>query len=302
MNRRTFVKGAAVSSLSVNAASQSNETRDIIDTHTHFYDPSRPEGVPWPAKGSPLYKKVYPKDFMKVAAPLGVTGTVVVEASSRLEDNQWILDLAKENKCIFGFVGNVDPTIDGWEKHIKRFAANKLFRGIRINKSLGKVSDSKIQKKFRQLAEMDLCIDVNGGLKALESVLVLGKTVPKLRIVIDHLPYNVNERGLAKYKKALNKVKKYPNIFAKVSNVVKKVKGKTISDPAFYKKNLDQLWTAFGEDRVIYGSNWPVSDAYNGSYAEVFKVVNTYFTAKGPEARAKYFAGNSFRAYKWLKR
>ena len=67
----------------------------IIDTHTHFYDPTRPQGVPWPPKENQLlYRTVLPADAQALAAPVGVTGTVVVEASAWLEDNQWILDLA----------------------------------------------------------------------------------------------------------------------------------------------------------------------------------------------------------------
>ena len=67
----------------------------IIDTHTHFYDPTRPEGVPWPpADNELLYRTVLPEHHRALAAPEGVTGTVVVEASAWLADNQWILDLA----------------------------------------------------------------------------------------------------------------------------------------------------------------------------------------------------------------
>ena len=82
----------------------------IIDTHTHFYDPSRPEGVPWPGPDNELlYRTVLPADYRQFAEPEGVTGTVVVEASGWLEDNQWILDLAEEDPFIVGLVGHIDP-------------------------------------------------------------------------------------------------------------------------------------------------------------------------------------------------
>ena len=302
MNRRTFVKTAAISSLSLSGSCQSEQSTDIIDTHTHFYDPFRPEGIPWPRGKSPLYRKVYPKDFMKLAKVHGVTGTVVVEASSALEDNQWILDLAKENKSIVGFVGNVDPIIDDWNQHISRFAKNDLFRGVRLKKSIQHVNDTKVIKNFSQMAEMDLSVDVNAGLKGLEAALTLSRKVPELRIVIDHLPYNLKEKDVERYHKALEKIAKFPNIYAKVSTVLIKVKGKTLENHAFYKERLDTLWEIFGEDRLIYGSNWPVSDIYNGDYAQVFDIVNSYFTAKGADARNKYFSGNASRAYKWIKR
>src|SRR5262245_62200533 len=88
--------------MSVSSGSADAQPADeIIDTHTHFYDPTRPEGVPWPGKDDKLlYRKVLPRDFLKVASPVGVTRTIVVEASPWLEDNQWLLDLARRDKTI----------------------------------------------------------------------------------------------------------------------------------------------------------------------------------------------------------
>jgi hypothetical protein len=65
--------------------------------------------------------------------PLGVTGAVVVEASGWLEDNQWVLDLAKDNPVIVGLVGHLEPGADGFRRSLTRFARNPLFRGIRLN-------------------------------------------------------------------------------------------------------------------------------------------------------------------------
>ena len=73
--------GVAVAANRAGARRQ-GATREIIDTHTHFYDPTRPQGVPWPSKtDAALYRPVYPEEFKAIARPLGVTGTVVVEAS-----------------------------------------------------------------------------------------------------------------------------------------------------------------------------------------------------------------------------
>ena len=85
MRRREFLAALAAPSSSI----------CVVDTHTHFYDPSRPQGVPWPPKSeTTLYRTVLPAEFQKLAEPQGVKGTVVVEASAWVEDNQWVLDLA----------------------------------------------------------------------------------------------------------------------------------------------------------------------------------------------------------------
>ena len=213
MNRRTFVKATAVSALSLTASCQSNTVNDIVDTHTHFYDPTRPEGIPWPGKNSPLYRKVMPQDFLKVAGPFGVTKTVVVEASNRLEDNQWILDVTKENKSIVGFVGNVDPTIDDWEKHIKRFAKDEVFSGIRLKNSINKLDDKSIIEKFKLMRDLDLAIDINGGVKALLAAAKISKSIPDLRIVVEHLPGRQGLKAQDSYIEALKRCERVTKLF-----------------------------------------------------------------------------------------
>src|SRR5438552_2260068 len=81
-----------------------------IDAHTHFYDPHRPQGVPWPGKGDKLlYRTVLPPEFKQLTKKHHVQGTIVVEASPWLEDNQWLLDLAAKEPFIVGVVGRLDP-------------------------------------------------------------------------------------------------------------------------------------------------------------------------------------------------
>jgi hypothetical protein len=101
MKRRDFiwtsVGTGAVFGVSGAGGAELKPTR-VIDTHTHFYDPSRPGGVPWPPKDSKLlYRTVLPDDWAAVAGPQGVRETVVVEASPLVEDNQWVLDLAAKD-------------------------------------------------------------------------------------------------------------------------------------------------------------------------------------------------------------
>jgi len=127
----------------------------IIDTHTHFYDPTRPEGVPWPNPDDDvLYRTVMPDDYKRLAVPEGVTGTVVVEASKWIEDNKWILDLAANEPYIVGFVGNLDPNDEDFEDNLNRFSGNVLFRGIRIGGGhLQALHDTDFVANIEKLAE-----------------------------------------------------------------------------------------------------------------------------------------------------
>ena len=99
----------------------------------------------------------------------------------------------------------------------------------------------------------------------------------------------------------LQKLGQRPQVFAKISAVLRRVDGRVPVDLNFYRPKLDELWDIFGADRVIYGSDWPNSDQC-GTYPQVLKIVSEYFAGKGTAAAEKYFWKNSIRAYRWKKR
>src|SRR5579859_2443871 len=129
MLRRRFLSASLFAVAKVEAAPLSR----TIDTHIHLYDPTRPQGVPWPPKNDALlYRPTLPADFKEATKGLGVTGAIVIESNALLEDNQWVLDLAADNPLIAGFVGHLDPASASFPRHLARFAGNRLFRGVRL--------------------------------------------------------------------------------------------------------------------------------------------------------------------------
>lgn len=275
----------------------------IVDTHTHFYDPTRPQGLPWPPKSDAvLYRPVYPPEFLALAAPHGVQGTVVVEASPWLEDNQWVLDLAKEHPCIWGVVGNIKPGNADFAPTLKRFRLNSLFRGIRVGVwERSALADAAVIRDLARLADAGLALDVLTGSDRLVEVAQLAKAIPSLRIVIDHCA-NVRIDGQvppAVWLDGLRACAAEPNVFMKVSGLVEgsgRNDGSAPTNGSFYRPVLEAVWAAFGEDRVIFGSNWPVSARF-ASYETVFNVVAQFVRERGGAAATKYFSRNATIAY-----
>jgi L-fuconolactonase len=74
------------------------------------------------------------------------------------------------------------------------------------------------------------------------------------------------------------------------------------ADLAYYRPTLDVLWQAFGEDRLIYGSNWPVCERAGDFYVEGINIVKAYFQEKGEAAYQKYFWQNAQAVYRWPSR
>ncbi len=306
-SRREFLQTAALMT-ALGVSSQHGvaapPSPPVIDTHTHFYDPARKQGVPWPPPSEPiLYKPHYPREFQKLTKPHQVVGTVIVEASPWVEDNQWILDLAKDNPFIVGFIGNLKLGQPEFASQLQRFAANPIFRGLRVGEKVlaEGLGQTAFESDLQRLNERALTLDVIGGVELLPNVVRVTKLAPKLRVVIDHLPFEVWDKAPAAMRTALAEVAALPQVFAKISNVVRRVDGKVIEDAAAYRPALDVLWELFGADRVVFGSNWPVSNRI-APYASLHKIVADYFGAKGQTAAEKYFWKNSLAAYSWVAR
>jgi L-fuconolactonase len=283
--------------------------RMIIDTHTHFYDPSREGGVPWPAKTDALlYRTVRPADYRALPVPQKVDGTVVVEASPLVEDNQWILDLAADDPFIVGFVGNLPIESDAFPAHIQRFARNKLFRGIRVR---GVALEPALNHRtalanFAELAERNLALDVPSQRDALEQVDRLARSVPNLRIVVNHVA-GVRVDGKAppeEWRDQVHAMAEHPKVFMKVSGLVegtRRTDGSAPATPELYRPVLDELWKTFGAERLIYGSNWPVSARF-APLGVVQQIAMDYFATKGQAALDLVFWKNAQTAYQWVKR
>jgi L-fuconolactonase len=315
VNRRSFLRTvtatgalAAGSTIDVFAAA-TPAPQHVIDTHTHFYDPMRKGGVPWPAKTDALlHRTVLPKHYRALPVPQRVDGTVVVEASPLVEDNQWILDLAKDDPFIVGLVGNLPVGTPEFRGHLKRFAKNPLFRGIRVRGV--SLKDGLDQPAFvddlKALADAGLALDVPSQTDAVAQTARVARAVPGLRIVVNHVAGARIDGGepAAGWRQLIRDCAAQPGVFLKVSGLVegtRRTNGDAPTDAAFYRATLDVLWSAFGAERLIYGSNWPVSERF-APLDRVEQIALDYFRAKGQAALDRVFWQNAQTAYRWVKR
>ncbi|MEK0449025.1 MAG: hypothetical protein RL088_1293 [Verrucomicrobiota bacterium] len=303
ITRREFIRTAgAVAAIAPCAA---GDDAGIVDTHTHFYDPSRPQGVPWPSPDERwLYRTMRPADFRKLAEPLGIRGTVVVEASPWVEDNQWLIDLAARDPFLLGVVGNLDPLSADFAAHLKRFSANPKFRGIRVSgkQFMERGKEAAYVDAMRRLADAGLTLDLNGPSEYLAGVRALAGAVPALRIVIDHVGGAGDPKKLtAAWRDQIRAAGERGNVYCKVSALAEQADaphGEAPTSTDYYLPILDAVWAAFGEKRVVFGSNWPVSDR-GTTLGKVLGIVRPYYAAKGEAASRRYFSQNAADVYRW---
>jgi len=280
---------------------------DIIDCHIHFYDPNVPHGRGFQLPDSPLGPTILPKDLHAAPKFRPVTGTVVVEANPHLEGNAWLLELAKNDPFIVGIVGNLAPGEPGFAANLERFAKDPLFRGIRISvRKLNELLDQENLDDLRLLAKYGLALDVNGGPDTPAAIAKLAPRIPQLRIVLNHIGnVHVTDQPPPKdWQAGVRAAAEQPNVFCKISALVESAArdGKTPpTDLEFYRRYHDVVWNAFGEDRVIYASNWPVSEK-GSDYQTLQKISLQYAAEQGEKALRKFCSKNSQRAYNWVER
>lgn len=280
----------------------------IIDTHQHFWNLDKP----W-SKG--------PEDYKILALPEGVTGTVL-----RLPETQEALDLAEDEPFIVGVCGAI-ANDENFEKNLDLFSRNKLFKGIcYIGHELEKAGPELISRmellagKDYQLDLLRVCPGFYGGppsmqrlyggtKESLEAVFRIAESVPDLRMVVEHIGgMAIDGRAITpEWMDIFQRMARHPNIFIKVSGLMERYTGRAPDEIAptrlsIYRYVLDELWNLFGEDRLFYGSNWPVSEHAGDYIAQGLRIVRPYFAGKGSAALDKYFWKNSKVVYKWERR
>jgi predicted TIM-barrel fold metal-dependent hydrolase len=312
MNRRTFLKSASAVTLAAATRTIAAPARlPVIDTHIHLFDPARPGGVPWPEKSDDkLYRPALPGRYAQLAEPHGIIGAIAIECSPWLIDNFWLHDVVESSPLMLGFVGDLDPAAPDFAATLDRLHRSPLFLGIRYG-NLWKRNpfDAAHNPQFiaglKLLAEAGLVLDTaNPDPELLSAVLEISNRVPNLRVVIDHLPHadtpgDANARS--SYDSTLRELTQHPHIFIKGSEILRTFDGSVSFDLARYKDNLDQLWALFGEDRMLFGSDWPNSDTL-ADYGQTFSIARRYIATRSAEAQEKYFWKNSLSAYKWRAR
>jgi len=222
-----------------------------------------------------------------------------------------VLDVAAKDPIIVGMVGNLEPGKPDFRKNLDRFRKNPLYLGIRYGYLWDRNLAAELAKPefiagLKDLAAAGLSLDTaNPSVKALGDVVRISDAVPNLRVVIDHLPALVVPRGSAErgtYERLLRTIQQRPQVYVKVSAVLRKLDDKPVSTRlADHKEKIDILWDTFGQDRLLYGSDWPNSEP-SAPYPQVLRIVREYFEAKGRDVAEKYFWKNSVKAYRWKRR
>jgi L-fuconolactonase len=284
--------------------------RPIVETHIHFWQVTRPGGVPWPTPAEgPIFRDVLPPEYNAVARANGIVTAGIVEASGIVEDNQWILDLVRGDRFYSFFVGNLEIGAATFAPDLARFSGDRRFVGIRgylTGPAEGITLSTAQLASLQDLAQRGMSLDIisRGSKNPKDQVQALCTAVPDLRIIIDHLggakgpppvdpTWELEIRRLADVCPNLNmKFSSFYDMYAPGD-----VPFPSPTDLAAYKAHFDVLMTAFGPDRLIWGSNWPVIGLH-GTFEDQIRIAEEYLAPFGETVRDKVMFRNALRFYR----
>ena len=312
LTRRGFIGGVLAAAALPRGLLAAAAAADIpiIDTHIHLFDGNRPQGAPY--KGGRNYPGgvALPSLYAKFARALGIVGALEIDASPWVEDNLWVLETMQPETIMVGTVGNLQPEKPEFGDYLARYAKNPLYRGIRYGNNWGynivaQADNPVFIAGLKLLAQADLVLDTaNPRVDLLQAVVKISDQVPNLRIVIDHLPsLDPTPASQADYDAVLKEIGSRPQIYTKLSEIVHPTQPGGAATPglAAHRDRLDAIMGYFGEDRVIFGSDWPNCVGVS-EVPDTVALVREYFSSKSRAAAEKYFWKNSVAAYKWVKR
>jgi L-fuconolactonase len=273
----------------------------VIDAHQHFWDLSRFDH-PWVRSEGlgPLRRDFLPSDLEPLLGPAGVDGTVFVQTRHDVGEARWALGLSDRHEFLVGVVGWVDLASEACEDHLAALESHARFVGVR-HITHDEPDDDWIVREdvlrgLRALERHRVPFDLLLRPRHLRHVPTLARRLPDLPMVIDHLAKPPIRTGrLEGWREDLQAAARFPNVFCKLSGMVTEADPEAWS-PRDFVPYVRTALEAFGPERLMFGSDWPVSTLC-ASYGHVVSALRHALGPISADERAWIFGGTAERFY-----
>lgn len=275
----------------------------VVDSHHHFVDPDRFEYSWMTGPKVALKKRFMPEEFRPTLADNGVDATILVQTRVSMDETREWLGLAATTDFVAGVVGWVDltsPTVARDLSELLNMPGGACLVGVRHK--LHDEPDPEwilrddVQRGLAAVQDVGIAFDLLIRPRELPASLETVRRLPGLRFVIEHIAKpDIAHREVAIWSAGMAPFADAPNVWCKLSGMV------TEADlvrwtPADFAPYVERVMKWFGEDRVMFGSDWPVC-LLGGSYAQIKAALASCLGEVSPAAKAKIFGGNAIAAY-----
>lgn len=272
-----------------------------IDSHQHYWHFNTAD-YGWMGDNMSVIKRDFlPTDLLPELKSIDFDGSVAVQARQSLEETNWLLQLADEHPHIKGVVGWLDLQSEHAEEQIAAFAKHPKAVGVRHVIHDEEDIDFMLRPAFirgvQLLEKYDLAYDILIFPTHLANTIEFVKQFSdKQTFVIDHIAKPLIKDGIVSpWKEDIAALGKLPNVYCKVSGMVTEADWNTWT-PENIRPYLDIVVEAFGPERILIGSDWPVC-LVAGKYGEVMQVVIDYISTFTEKEQALMLGGNAAKAY-----
>ena len=229
----------------------------MIDTHVHLWRLGQ-NGCTWPTSDLvSIYRDFTLDDLRQVVRGAGVDQVILVQSQEDDADTSWLQSLARD-PLIAGVIGWTDFTAAETGTSIGRLASNPKLRGLRPmvqDREANWYDAPEFDPGFSAMTALQLVLDALIRPRHLPSLLRLARRHPDLSIVIDHAAKPVPS-DLDSWSEQIDLLARLPNVSCKLSGLLTELTPGTPADAV--APIVDHLWNAFGAERLIWGSDWPV--------------------------------------------
>ncbi len=272
----------------------------IIDAHHHLWE-FNTDDYGWMDDSMSILRQDYlPVDLEKQLTGSNVAGTVVVQARQKLEETRWLLEMAGETPFIKGVVGWVDLRSEQLTDQLDEFTRDPKLLGVRHVIHDEQDDDFILRTAFvkgvEKLEEYNLTYDLLIYPKHILRAVELVSMFPGQKFVLDHISKPFIRVGiLDPWQEDIAALAAQPNVWCKISGMVTEADMVNWNYEDFVPY-LDVVTEAFGTDRIMLGSDWPVC-RLAGEYQEIMDIPVRYFGDLDPVGKEKVFRKNCIDFY-----
>ena len=271
-----------------------------IDSHQHFWTYNK-ENYGWINDDMQVIKRdFYPEDLEPLLKSSGFDACVAVQARQSLEENDFLLSLADEHDFIKVVVGWVDLKAENCDEVLSRYAQHSKFKGIRHiihdEPDVDFMLNSNFYRGVGKLAKYQLSYDLLLRPEHLPNAIKFVADFPEQVFILDHISKPLIAKAeLSPWREDIQKLASFPNVYCKLSGMVTEANLATW-EPEDFEPYLDVVLEAFGPERLMLGSDWPVCKLA-GEYQEVMQLTINYVSKLSESEQNAIFSENACRAY-----
>ena len=271
-----------------------------VDAHQHFwvFDPVRDSWIS--DEMSVVQRDFLPEDLEPVLKENGMDGCVAVQADQTETQNHFLIELADENPFIKGIVGWVDLRAGNIEGRLDYYSQFKLMKGFRHvlqgEEDRALMLNPAFMNGISRLKNHGFTYDILIFPDQLQYVTDFVKTFPDQQFVIDHIAKpDIKNQKIDDWAKGIRAVAENENLHCKLSGMVTEADWKNWKTEDFMPY-MDVVFEAFGADRVMFGSDWPVCQVA-ASYFEMKGIAKAYTNKLSASEQAKFWGENAVEFY-----